>query len=83
MYSGREGTLGVEKAPRRQPRGKELDVLVQWLVDRGVARKAARKYIIKCAIYFYCISDVSLRACGARGNCVMGQLLAIALKLQR
>ena len=48
MYSGRQGTLGVEKAPKRHPRSQELDVLVQWLVDRGVERKAARKYIIKC-----------------------------------
>jgi hypothetical protein len=30
-----------------QPRRKELDELVQWLVDRGVGRKQARKFIIK------------------------------------
>lgn len=49
MYSGREGALGVEKAPRRQHRSQELDNMVQWLVDHKVERKQARKFIIQCA----------------------------------
>lgn len=52
MYSGRGGALGVEKKPRKHARSNELDKLVQWLVDRGVDRKQARKFIIKCASQF-------------------------------
>lgn len=52
MYSGREGVLGVEKAPSKMNRSKALDKVVQWLVERGVERKRARQFIIKCAFFF-------------------------------